>query len=374
MSEYQCYEFVAIDRPLTAQEMAKLRAISTRAEISPTRFWNEYQWGDLKADPAKLLTRYFDAHLYFANWGSHRFMLRLPASRIDLRQWKPYFPGGPAELIKTAEHIIIDLCSEDEEPEDDWFETGQLYALALLRAQLLQGDMSAAYLAWLLAVQADEVAASTTEPPVPAGLREPSAPLSAMIDFLRLDEDLVAAAAEGSDEAGIDPAAVQAWMMSLPPNEKDRWLSKAIEEPNLPIGTDLMAAFRRQMPSRPARGRTVAELLARADEIRAAREEVEASRAAAARSKAESARRKHLAALARQGEKAWERLDTFIDGQKYDEAVRLTIDLRDAALTAGRAAEFEERMIAVRKRHPRRRGYLDAVKRKLGKRSGELAQ
>jgi len=57
MSEYQCYEFVALDQPLTPFQMAELRAISTRAEISPTRFWNEYQWGDLKADPAKLVER-----------------------------------------------------------------------------------------------------------------------------------------------------------------------------------------------------------------------------------------------------------------------------------------------------------------------------
>jgi len=32
MSEYQYYEFLAIDRPLTADEMAELRALSTRAE------------------------------------------------------------------------------------------------------------------------------------------------------------------------------------------------------------------------------------------------------------------------------------------------------------------------------------------------------
>jgi hypothetical protein len=76
VSEYQCYEFVALDRPLTSDEMAELRSISTRADISPTRFWNEYQWGDLKADPQRLLARYFDAFLYFANWASHRFMLR----------------------------------------------------------------------------------------------------------------------------------------------------------------------------------------------------------------------------------------------------------------------------------------------------------
>lgn len=48
MSEYQCYEFVALDRPLTTKQVAELRAISTRAEISSTRFLNEYQWGDLR--------------------------------------------------------------------------------------------------------------------------------------------------------------------------------------------------------------------------------------------------------------------------------------------------------------------------------------
>ncbi len=38
MSEYQSYEFVTLDRPLSTKQMAELRVISTRAEISPTRF------------------------------------------------------------------------------------------------------------------------------------------------------------------------------------------------------------------------------------------------------------------------------------------------------------------------------------------------
>lgn len=374
MSEYQWYEFVALDRMLTPKEMAALRAISTRAEISPARFWNEYNWGDLKADPVELLARYFDAHLYFSNWGTHRFMLRLPASRIDLQQWKSYFPGGPATLTEMDGHVVIELWYEADEPDNDEFEAGLLGVLIPLRAQLLQGDMSAAYLAWLLAVQAEEVTASTREPPVPAGLREPNAPLAAMIEFLGIEPDLVAAAAEGGDEAGLDPAAVRAWVTSLPLREKDRWLSKALDEPNLPIGTDLLAAFRRQASSRPARGRTVAELRARAEELRVVREERETKQAAAARRRAEAARRKHLAALARQGEQAWERLDKLIDDRKYDQAVRLTVDLRDVALTAGHIAEFEERLAALRKRHSRRRGYLDAVKHELGKGSGERAQ
>src|SRR6202034_2749387 len=96
MSEYQCYEFVSLDRPLTPSQRAELRAISTRAEITPTRFWNEYQWGDLKADPTKLLERYFDAHLYFAHWGTHRLLLRIPTPRIAAKRLRPYCVGETA--------------------------------------------------------------------------------------------------------------------------------------------------------------------------------------------------------------------------------------------------------------------------------------
>lgn len=107
MSEYQCYEFVALDRPLTAKQLAELRAISSRAEISPTRFWNEYHWGDLKAAPAKLMERYFDAHLYFANWGTHRLMLRMPRSRANAKALKPYFVGGHAtRLGGVGDHVL----------------------------------------------------------------------------------------------------------------------------------------------------------------------------------------------------------------------------------------------------------------------------
>jgi hypothetical protein len=55
MSEYQYYEFLALDRPLTEKQRAELRSISTRAEITATRFVNEYQWGDLKGDPRKMM-------------------------------------------------------------------------------------------------------------------------------------------------------------------------------------------------------------------------------------------------------------------------------------------------------------------------------
>lgn len=194
MSEYQSYEFVALDRPLVAKQMAELRAISTRAEISPTRFWNEHQWGDLKADPAKLMARYFDAHLYFANWGTHRLMLRIPKARIDLKALKPCFVGrGAARLTTTGE-----LSSDTEEPEYHEESRDSLATLTPLRGELMRGDLRPAYLAWLLAVTAGDLDDAAEEPPVPAGLAELTAAQEAMVEFLRIDVDLGAVAARGS--------------------------------------------------------------------------------------------------------------------------------------------------------------------------------
>jgi hypothetical protein len=172
MSEYQCYEFLALDRPLSNKEVAELRAISTRAQISPTRFWNEYHWGDLKADPAKLMARHFDAHLYFANWGTRRFMLRLPKGSIDSKTLAPYFPRGRASRLTRAGNYVLLDCTSDEEEYELAESSGSLAALSQLRAELMRGDLRAAYLAWLLSVQSGEVDDDGAEPTRPSWSEE----------------------------------------------------------------------------------------------------------------------------------------------------------------------------------------------------------
>jgi hypothetical protein len=168
MSEYESYEFVAVDDLLSPRSMATLRSISSRADITPTRFSNEYHWGDLKADPADLLARYFDAHLYFANWGTRRLMLRVPAARVDYPALRPYFPGGAATLKKAGRFVLLDILSDSEDPEDDMPDAPSLGTFVPLRARLLQGDPLVAYLAWLVTVQAADVPSDRREPPVPA--------------------------------------------------------------------------------------------------------------------------------------------------------------------------------------------------------------
>src|SRR6266566_4323904 len=106
MSEYQYYEFLAIDRPLDERQRAELRALSTRAQITATSFVNEYHWGDFRGNPAALMERYFDAFLYFANWGTRQLMIRLPRDLLDLSVAERYCTGDVASAWAAGDHVI----------------------------------------------------------------------------------------------------------------------------------------------------------------------------------------------------------------------------------------------------------------------------
>ncbi len=183
MSEYQYYEFLAIDHPLDERQRAELRALSTRARITATSFVNEYHWGDFRGNPAALMERYFDAFLYLANWGTRRLMIRLPRGLLDLGVAERYCTGDAASAWAADGHVILSLSSEDE---DEYWEEGEgrLASIALVRSELAAGDLRLLYLAWLLSVQAEEVGDEEAEPPVPPGLRTLSAPLHAVADVL----------------------------------------------------------------------------------------------------------------------------------------------------------------------------------------------
>jgi hypothetical protein len=138
MSEYQYYEFAAIDRPLNAAEREQLRAISSRARITTTT----YNFGDLKADPLKLLARYFDLFLYVANWGTRWFAMRVPKRLMDLQAVKQLHLNTDVALIRPAgEHVIISVTRNEVEQEEWDDGSGHVAALAPLRAELLSGDL-----------------------------------------------------------------------------------------------------------------------------------------------------------------------------------------------------------------------------------------
>jgi hypothetical protein len=60
------------------------------------------------------MRRYYDAHLYLANWGTHRIMLRLPRVLLSPKDAGQYCVDGHVSMSVTSESVILDLASEDE--------------------------------------------------------------------------------------------------------------------------------------------------------------------------------------------------------------------------------------------------------------------
>ncbi|MGH6962649.1 MAG: hypothetical protein ACREE7_19390, partial [Dongiaceae bacterium] len=248
MSEYQYYEFQAVDRPLDDEQLRALRDLSTRARITPTSFVNHYEWGDFKGDPAVLMERYFDLHLYLANWGTHRFMLRLPRRFLDPRLARDYCAGDAAAVRATAEHVILDFESRNEEGGDwevDGDGSGWLASLAPLRGELMQGDLRCLYLGWLLCVQDGLVDGDAREPAVPPGLATLSGPLAAFAEFMRLDEDLLAVATEasGDERSGLSRGEIEARIQALPEAEKTALLLRFIDGGDPHLAVELRRRF-----------------------------------------------------------------------------------------------------------------------------------
>jgi hypothetical protein len=366
MSEYQYYEFLALDRPLTDKQRAELRSISTRAEITATRFVNEYQWGDFKGDPRKLMERYFDAFLYLANWGTRRLMFRLPRGVLDSKTAERYCYTDTASLIETGSHVILSLYV-DREPDDYWDQPGgQLAAMVQARAELAAGDLRLLYLAWLLALQSDEVDDEDTEPPVPAGLEHVSASLQAVVDFFEIDEDLIAVAAASSPSIQ-EPEGMAGWITSLPAEQKDALLVRVATGEGAQVRALLLHRFRTASGSPlTAPARTAAELWQAADNRKAARAKAaeRSQRQAEARTAAAQAASyaKHLDQLATHTEAAWEKAAEWIETKRprdYDLAVSLLRDLQALADRQEDPAAFRKRFLDLRAEHQRKPSLLD---------------
>jgi len=370
MSEYQYYEFHAVDHRLDDAALNTLRAISTRARITPTSFVNDYQWGDLKADPRSLTERYFDAFLYTANWGTRRLIFRVPARLLDLRTAEEYCFTDLASAWTNRKNVLVELWrdGDGEDWEDDLGE-GRLASIIPVRADLAGGDLRLLYLGWLLSVQSGAVEDDTPEPPVPPGLGRLTGPLSAAADFLRLDPDLVAAAAEASDNttAGAVPTAELATRVArLPAAQKNDLLVRLLDG-DTHLRTELLRRLTGPAIT-PATGdsrRTAAELLDGARRHRQEREHLTAQRHRREQRRREreaaAARENRLNQLAREGEHAWQRVTALVATMKprdYDTAVHLLGDLRDLASQDGTRQTFDERVLQLRRQYPNRHALL----------------
>jgi hypothetical protein len=371
VSEYQYYDFKAVDHVLAKAEVAALRAISTRAVITTTSFTNHYEWGDLKADPLKLLEKYFDAFVYLANWGTREFHLRLPQGLVDFKHFKSILPGKASHVRRAGQFVIVSFQSEIES-DDDWDDgTGWMGSLVPLRSDLLRGDLRCLYLEWLMFAQDDELPGDALEPPVPAGLRELSAPLDSLIEFLGIDGDLVEVAASASAPLKEGPSRKElaTWVRGLPANEKDDLLIAFLSESSERCRLELLQRFRRQNAVAPNHGaierRTVQDLLTasrvRADERARQLSAKRAADAARKKAKEEAKRAVYLESLAKREKAVWKQVEAYIEKRQpkdYERAVILLVDLHDLAVRREDETGFQLTMEEFCKTHAAKGAFL----------------
>lgn len=368
MSEYQYFEFQAIDRPLTREQMAELRRWSSRAEITATRFVNEYQWGNFKGNPKRWMEDYFDAFIHVANWGTHWLMLRVPATLLSPDDVSNYLTDDGLEIWRTRAHAVLSFRSETEDAEWEGGD-GWLSSLITLRASLLRGDHRSLYLGWLAAAWSADLAEDTPEPAVPPGLSTLDAPHRMLAEFLRIPPELLAVAAERSGSLPTlppDPEAIAAWVAALPVADKDALLTELLRSD----AVHPLLAFRQRadrelnavmatigVGAQRTAGELVqcAQVLIRKREVRQAAER--AAEKARQASDAAARRKRYLATLRGREEEVWQNIDRLIDtrqAQGYKQAVDLLVDLRDLAHSTGESEIFGARMRQLRARHTRR--------------------
>ena len=375
MSEYQYYEFLAIDRPLTSEEMGDLRALSTRAHITPVSFTNEYHWGDFKGNPDKLMERYFDAHVYVANWMTAVFMLRLPIEVLTKETAEAVATSYALDFKATKTHWIITWRLEDSENYDRFGQEdgrGWMARLAPVREELLRGDLRSLYIGWLAAVSGEMVDDGEMEPISMNGLGQLTLAQQALAEFLEVDEDLLAGAGMGGPAAQdeeVSQKEMDAWINDLPGDEVTAVLKQLLSGQGQRAEQTLrsrFAAWRRNLggDGGGAPRRSIGELRANAqaaEEIRLEKQRREQSQREVKRQKDRDA---HLKNLSKDFPKAWKSVQWTVErgsGSAYDEACRALVDLSEAYAVHASNKRFQEELKKFMADHMRRKALVQRL-------------
>jgi hypothetical protein len=360
MSEFQYIGFRAAEKPVRDKDLEYMPKQSSRAEITPWSFDNEYHYGDFRGDPLTMLRRGYDLHLHYANFGIRKLLIRLPCNLPAAPGAKPYFASDGLQFLKDERGpggiLSIDPFHEPGEQDELWNVEEFLDRLVPLRGEILEGDLRPLYLAHLaIRCDGEHDPEETTEGLVPAGLGKLTAPQRALAELFGLSEALIAAAAEGNpgQPEQEDLGDLQArWLEGLPQATKDAWLLDWLADAHSSARSEMLAEFGKSRPTAAwptvQRDRTIAELEAAAEDI-----DKKAVRAAA--EKAARQRVKRLAGMAADPAptlRETERLVRLRSRDSYLEIATLLKDLREALGGTRQAGLAEQQAQKLKKDHP----------------------
>lgn len=375
MSEYQYYEFLAIDRPLTSREMEDLRALSTRAQITPVSFTNEYHWGAFKGSPDSLMERYFDAHVYVANWRTAIFKVRVPSDALTQETVEALEISQTLDFKATQKDWIITWHLEDSENCDRFGQEdgrGWMALVAPVRDELLRGDLRSLYIGWLADVSMDMLDDDEEEPISVIGLGQLTPAQQALAEFLEIDEDLLAGVGMGSPTAQdeeVSPKVMDAWIHNLSADEIKTLLKQILLGQGRQAERTLKSRFAawqrglREDNSSAAR-RSVGELLANAQAAERSRVEKERLKQRQQALKQRGERDAYLKSLSKDFPKEWKSVQRTIErssGLAYDDACRALVDLSEAYSVHASKKQFQEELKKLMVEYGRRKALVQRL-------------
>ena len=380
MSEYQRYEFMTIDRPLTGDQLDAVNGLSSHIEASSTHALIEYHWGDFKHDPIDVLKKYFDGFLYWANWGSPQLAFRFPPGILPADLIDGYDLEDFVTFTRHKDYDILDIQFGEMQAPDEWtdYELGELIPI---RDELMEGDLRALYIVWLAGQSMlggygededeDEEWDEEDEedegedyeisvPPVPPAFGKLTAAHQVLADLFQVPEELLTAAARHSNAAvSSTKDDFAAWVRLLTPERQNDYLVRlAHNEPGLSrlLVRELRELGRDKTGVTPSMGERIpfATLLAESKDIKA---EMKREK----REQEQAARQRHLQDIHNHQDTYWRQIDMAVvrgTGTGYDEAVKLLVELRDAADQYKETQEFQERFRAWVRPHLRRPAFV----------------
>jgi hypothetical protein len=368
VSEYQYYEFLALDRHLTPTEKTYVETLSSRVELTLNQAKFVYHYGDFRGKPKEVLEKCFDIMLYMANWGSRQLMFRLPKSLVDVTALKAYSLEDKITVSETKNSLILDINIIDEEISG-WIDSGEGYLseMVSLRDDLLRGDYRCLYLAWLKAapICGDyEDEEDYIEPPVPPNLNDLSETLSAFIDFFEIDQDLIKGAVTASKYQEEESEPLEDLIPNLSNEEKNDFLIRLLKGESHLSGQ--FACRLRELSGKKEVNlntntpkRTLSELLKLAEGETEQRQKQE-------QEIAHQAKVEKLEALAKKEQKVWNQVFDLIalkQSKPYDQAVAFLLDLRDLAEYQGKLEEFKLAVKQMKKDYSNRPGLISRLQK-----------
>lgn len=373
MSEYQYYEFAAIDGPISDEGLSYARACSSRANVSRVRWQNTYHFGSFSGSVDTLL-KYYDAHFYIANWGTVRLSLAFPKSAIAPEALQPYLRGGESYedtlTVKEIDNRCIVYWERHE--EGGWWETGGegvIDQLIGIREELLRSDYRALFLGWLADFAPDEWKdpkdGGVMMPPIPAGLEHLSSSLETLVQHFPVDTDALAVAAGLSQAATPDRIPLAAVLNTLSVSEMRPMLVRVAEGGGAGVMAELnRMTYPRQAPASPAM--RCIDFAAKAIQAGEMRQKQEAAAAAAKRQHEAELRRQRLALVMQRADNLWPTLDPLMDqkiASAYDQAAAQLQELRDAYAQAGNLGAFQQKLAGFRRRYSNRPAMLRRIEK-----------